>query len=71
MSLKLSRRKRLLLKYLMIEEMEDDEILLYMYGMKRAKIHCMFELKNEEGLYQKLVTAHLRDENKKFSEFFS
>ena len=48
--------------------MEDGELLLYRYGMKRVKKHPMFELKNEEGLYQKLVTAHLREDNKKFSE---
>lgn len=65
-----SRRKRLLLKCLLIEEMEDDEILLHTYGMKRAKKHRLFELKHEEGLYQKLITTHLREDNKKFSEFF-
>jgi hypothetical protein len=66
----MSRRKRLLLKGLLIEEMEDDEILLHMYGMKRAKKQRLFELKNEEGLYQKLIATHLREDNKKVLRVF-
>jgi hypothetical protein len=30
----------------------------------------MFELSNEEGLYQKSITTCLREHNKKFYEFF-
>lgn len=70
MSSKLSKRKRLLLKWLLIDEIEDDEILLHNYGMKRAKKLRLFELKSEEGLYQKLINNHLRKDHKKFSEFF-
>lgn len=31
-----------------------------MYSGKRAKINLMFELRNEEGLFQTLITNHLR-----------
>lgn len=70
MILQLNKRKRVLLKCLLIEEMEDDEILWQMYGTKRAKIHRMFQLRNEEGLYRTLIITHLREDNKKFFEFF-
>ena len=41
-----------------------------MYGRKRAKTHVMFELRSEEGMYKKLIVNHLREDPKKFAEFF-
>ena len=52
---KLSRKRRWLIKYLLAEEIEDEEVILQMYGGKRAKIHLMFELRNEEGIFQRDV----------------
>ena len=68
---KLSRKRRWLIKYLLAEEIEDEEVILQMYGGKRAKIHLMFELRNEEGIFQKLITNHLREHHNKFAEFSS
>ena len=56
---KLSRKRRWLIKYLLAEEIEDEELILQMYGRKRAKMHLMFELRNEEGVFQTLITNHL------------
>ncbi|MPC56309.1 hypothetical protein E2C01_050262 [Portunus trituberculatus] len=50
--------------------MEDEELIFKMYGGKRTKIHLMFELRNEEGMFQKLITNHLREDHNKFAEFF-
>lgn len=70
MSLTLSRRRRNIVKCLILEEMEDDEILRNIYEKKRAKKHRLFELKNEEGFFQNLVITHLREDSKKFTEYF-
>ena len=57
----------MLIKYLLVEEMEDEEVLFQMYGGKRAKKHLMFELRNEEGLFQELIANHLREDYNKFA----
>ena len=67
---KLSKNRRLLIKYLLAEEIEDEELIFEMYGRKRAKTHVMFELRSEEGMYSKLIVNHLREDPKKFAEFF-
>ena len=67
---KLSRKRRWLIKYLLAEEIEDEEVILQMYGGKRAKIHLMFELRNKEGIFQRLITNHLREDHNMFAEFF-
>ena len=67
---KLSKKRRLFIKYLLAEEIEDEELIFEMYGRKRAKTHVMFELRSEEGMYKKLIVNHLREDPKKFAEFF-
>ena len=67
---KLSKKRRLLIKYLLAEEIEDEELIFEMYGRKRAKTHVMFVLRSEEGMYKKLIVNHLREDPKKFAEFF-
>lgn len=52
---KLSRNKRWLIKYLLAEEMEDEEGIYQMYGGKRAKKHLVFELRNEEVSFRQLI----------------
>lgn len=69
MSLTVSRRRKIL-KCLLLEEMEDDEVVRNIFEKKRAKKHRMFELKNEEGFFENLVINHLREDGKKFTEYF-
>ena len=56
---KLSKKRRLLIKYLLAEEIEDEELIFEKYGRKRAKTHVMFELRSEEGMYKKLIVNPL------------
>ena len=39
-------------------------------GGKGAKTHDMFGLRGEEGMYKKLIVNHMREDPKKFAEFF-
>lgn len=67
---KLSRGKRISLKLLLAEEIEEEQLVMDMYGKKRAQTHYIFNLRSEEGMYNKLIVQHLREDPKKFSEFF-
>ena len=67
---KLSKGKRLLIKYLLAEDEEEEQVLFEMYGRKRAATHIMFDLRKEEGIFNKLIVNHLREDPKKFLDFF-
>ena len=45
------------------------DLVLVKKGMMHY-VHVMFELRNEEGMYKKLIVNHLREDLKKFAEFF-
>lgn len=66
---KLSTGRKLAIKYLLAEELEDEETLFEIVRKPTAKIHDMFKLRCEEGLFNKLIIGHLREDKKKFSEF--
>ena len=51
----ISERTRQMLRWLLLEEMEDDEIMDNIYGLKRAEIRPMFVLRETAGLYQQLI----------------
>ena len=63
---KWSTGRKLGIKYPLAEELEDEETLLEIVRKPRAKIHDMFKLRCEEGLFNKLIIGHIREE-KKFS----
>lgn len=65
----LSKRKKALIKYLLVEEMLDEEVLQSCVEPRATK-HPLFQARNEEGFFQSLITNHLREDDKKFSEFF-
>ena len=67
---KLSTGKRISLKLLLAEEIEEEQLVMDMYGKKRAQTHYIFNLRSEEGMYNQLIVQHLREDPKKFSEFF-
>ena len=67
---KLSKGKRLLIKYFLAEDKEEEQVLFEMYGIKLAATHIMFDLRKEEGIFNKLIVNHLREDPKKFLDFF-
>lgn len=69
-SVTLSRRRRILVKFLLLEEMEDDEIVRNIYDKKGVKKHHLFELKNEELFFQNRVITDMRADAKKFTDYF-
>ena len=67
---KLSRGKRIALKFLLAEDIDEEQLVMDMYGKKRAQTHDIFHLRSEVGIFNKLIVQHLRDDPKKFAEFF-
>ena len=59
---KLSRGKRIALKFLLAEEIEEEQLVMDMYGKKRAQTHDIFHLRSEVGIFNKLIVQHLRED---------
>lgn len=57
------------MKYLLLEEVKDGEMLFQMYGEKRCENNCIFRVRNEEDKL-KLIGNHLRENDKIFAELF-
>ena len=67
---KLSTGRKLIIKYLLAEKLEDEYALFESLGKQRAKIHDMFKIGCEEGLFNKLIIGHLREDKNKFQSFY-
>ena len=65
---KCSTGRQLAIKYLLAEALEDEETLLEIVRKPRAKIHDVFKLSCEEGLFNKLIIGHLREDKKKLPQ---
>ena len=64
---KLSRGKRISLKLLLAEEIEEEQLVMDMYGKKRAQTHYIFNLRSEEGMYNQLIVQHLCENQNEIS----
>lgn len=69
MSLNL-QKKNLLIKLLLLEEIDDEEILVECIFQKNKKMHNIFQTRKTEGFFNVLIEKHLLRDEKKFREFF-
>ena len=52
---KLSKNRRLLIKYLLAEEIQDEELIFEMYERKRAKTHVMSDGRKDERNISRII----------------
>ncbi|KAJ8929221.1 hypothetical protein NQ314_018100 [Rhamnusium bicolor] len=56
---------------ILLEKEEDEEHLLKKRLLqKRCETHVMFQTRTEEGYFNLLINAHLKEDEKKFRDFF-
>ncbi len=63
-------KKKLCVCRWLVKEERENEVLIWLHGMKRAEIRPIFIAKNEDGLYETLIKNYLREDNEKFIEYF-
>ncbi|CAH1969783.1 unnamed protein product [Acanthoscelides obtectus] len=60
-----------LLSVILLEEEEEDEWLqLKLLEKQRCEKHDIFQKRTEEGFFSLLINGHLKEDEKKFREFF-
>lgn len=63
------RKRKCILKWLIVEEMEDDGIIETLIKPRQV-IHPVFSYRTVEGYFKNLIMNHLRKDENKFLEFF-
>ena len=63
------RKRKCILKWLIVEEMEDDGIIETLIKPRQV-IHPVFSNRTVEGYFKNLIMNHLRKDENKFLEFF-
>jgi hypothetical protein len=67
MSLKLQKNKTLI-KFLLLEETDDEELLIKYMFKKSQNFHDMFQSKKSKGFFSVLIEKHLFRDQRKFRE---
>lgn len=65
----MSLRQKSFLKYLFVEEVDDEEVMEMLFA-PRVSTHDIFTTREEEGYFRILINNHLKIDDTLFSEFF-
>jgi len=62
--------RKVLLRFLLEEIEEEEDLLLGELNIRNADVHPMFKLRQQEGYFNILIRRHLSGDDVKFREFF-
>ena len=65
----MERIRKCILKFLLLEELEDDDILETLCCPRKV-IHPMYKSRQDEGYFKNLINNYLKQDEHKFAESF-